>query len=653
VKKLFTRYRGRHSSRGLAATGASDGGAAQVTRSTSLRDAVRAVRAVRGFASPYARRLRLVVVLALIGSAASAAAPLLVAQLFDQIAGSRNAGALIAWLTGWLLLALVSAGAIRWRNRVAAEVAARVGRDLRVRLADTTLRAVGKAPNLEVTAISGVEGVTSTIAKVMPTMASGLAGVVVAVAAAGLLDWRVGIVVVLAVGPVIWLCTRVARDSYGPMAAYAKGILRLAAEARRFYQPLGLETVRGLGARPQVLSRATDVADELADAERGRLAVDSWPATQILGALLGIAVVAVSYVIGGISLGALAALFMLTRQQLNELLVLAMWFQQFNDQLPSVKLVQDALEMPTERRGGERIEVPVGRVDLEGVVARYAGSVEPSLNGLSLHLAPGEVVALVGDSGAGKTTLAKLLNGSPGLHVEAGQVLLDGRPVESLDPEHLCTLALRFAQTSLIVDGTLEENLLLPAGADRDDVAEACRVAHLQDVIGKWPSGYETPIADEDGPRVSGGQGQRIGVARGLLRRSARVVVLDEATGALPPAEAGRLLWSLLRWYRSAGRTVLVISHTLPVDPELFERVVVMRNGAVVEDGSPRVLAANPNSAYARLLAARGRNLSRTGQPHRGWSDLGRPVSQIRPPSGEGRVWGAGSGKMVVSSISS
>ncbi|WCB91932.1 ABC transporter [Baekduia alba] len=583
-----------------------------------------AVAALRRFSRPYADRRRAVVAIAVLGSAGQAAEPLLWTLFFDGVAKSSSLVRPLPYLGVLLVLGLASAAATRCRDRLAANVAADVGRHLRIRLADTELRALGSPDGLEVTAVRGVEGVTNSLGRVLPYVTAGVATLVQTVAVAWWLDWRVSLVVLGAVGPVAWVRARLSRRAVQAAAAYTAAIRHLAEEARRFYHRPGRELVAAMRARSQVMSRITSLAGELRDADEQRyVAGNYYPTTKVVGTLLMVATAGGAYLLGGVSLGTLAGFVMLARQQVDQLLSVVMWLAAFGNESSSIHLVSQALDAPTERREGRHLVGPLAQIEIRDVDATYADG-RRGAHRLHLALESGEAVAVVGPSGGGKTTLTKLLAGAEILRVQAGQVLYDGVAVSDLDPDLLRESVVQVPQTTWVFAGTVQENLLVPVGTTQEQVEWACGLALLHEEISAWRDGYATEV---NGDSLSGGQKQRIGVARGLLRLTgARVMVLDEVTAGLDPYMSQALLGGVLSHLASVGTAAIVITQKLPVHPRLT-RVVVVRAGAVVEDGDPRELAARPGSAYAQLHAAtesvEGAHVSRY------WAEFGEAVRQL------------------------
>jgi ATP-binding cassette subfamily C protein CydD len=235
----------------------------------------------------------------------------------------------------------------------------------------------------------------------------------------------------------------------------------------------------------------------------------------------------------------------------------------------------------------------------EGVEYRYAGRGEPALDGISFRASAGQVTALVGESGSGKTTVLSLIERF--CLPQAGTIRVDGRPLESVPLGAWRQRTAWVGQQTAFLNGTLADNLRIANRTASDaTLMEACAQAHLADWVRSLPQGLETELG-EGGRRMSGGQAQRLALARAFLR-DAPLVLMDEPTAHLDPPEEARLEAAVRALCR--GRTTLLVAHRLST-VQNADRILVFSGGRIVEAGSHGVLARG-GGTYARLLAAAG-----------------------------------------------
>ncbi|HUF25647.1 MAG TPA: ABC transporter transmembrane domain-containing protein [Gemmatimonadaceae bacterium] len=244
---------------------------------------------------------------------------------------------------------------------------------------------------------------------------------------------------------------------------------------------------------------------------------------------------------------------------------------------------------------------PRGDVRVERVGFRYRDELPDVLRDVTLSIAPGEVIALVGSSGAGKTTLASLI---PRFwDVTAGRITLDGVDVRRLPLEELRGAIGIVPQEPTLFSGSVRENIAYARpDAGEDEIRAAAGAAHAEEFVSRLPKGYDTRVG-ERGVKLSGGQRQRLAIARVFLKDPA-VVILDEATSNLD-SESERLveeaMQELLR-----GRSTMIIAHRLSTVLRA-DRVIVLDHGSVVEEGTHADLIAS-EGIYARLYRGQFRD---------------------------------------------
>ena len=233
---------------------------------------------------------------------------------------------------------------------------------------------------------------------------------------------------------------------------------------------------------------------------------------------------------------------------------------------------------------------------------RFAYDNEQVLKGVSFTAKEGEVTAIVGPSGSGKSTCARLA--ARLWDADGGIIRVGNTNIADIDPETLLTDYGVVFQDVVLFDDTVMENIRLGKhGASDEEVIAAAKAANCEEFVSKMPQGYDTLIG-ENGAKLSGGERQRISIARALLK-NAPIVLLDEATASLDVENETKVQNALSRLL--SGKTVLVIAHRMRT-VEAADKIVVLKDGRVVEQGSPSKLKADKNSIFHRMteLQAQG-----------------------------------------------
>ncbi|MEO4044358.1 ABC transporter ATP-binding protein [Hoeflea sp. CAU 1731] len=245
--------------------------------------------------------------------------------------------------------------------------------------------------------------------------------------------------------------------------------------------------------------------------------------------------------------------------------------------------------------GDEVLEIQDAEIRFEDVSFSY-GEASPVLHNVSFVAEGGKMTALVGPSGAGKSTIMSLL---PRFYdADGGRILIDGQDVSKITKDSLRHAIAYVSQQPYLFEGTIRDNIRYGRPeATNEEIEQAARLAYAHDFILEQPHGYDTPVG-EAGMSLSGGQRQRISIARALIR-NAPILLLDEATSALD-TESEVLVQKALEQAMS-GRTVLVIAHRLSTVAHA-DKIVVLLEGKVVEQGDHRSLTAMKDGLYARFL---------------------------------------------------
>ena len=301
----------------------------------------------------------------------------------------------------------------------------------------------------------------------------------------------------------------------------------------------------------------------------------------------------------GITPGTLVMMFTYTYTVTNQFNFINNGLQRFNRAFGDASGMTATLDEPRlvdDVPGAPDMAVSRGEIDFQGIGFWYTdGSARTEVfNGFDLHIPAGQRVGLVGLSGAGKTTLTKLLLRLS--DIQDGHILIDGQDISACTQQSLRRSIAYVPQEALLFHRSIAENIAYGRpDASMDQIREAARQANALEFIERLPQGFDT-ITGERGVKLSGGQRQRIAIARALLS-DCPVLVLDEATSALD-SESEALVQQALSTLME-GRTCIVVAHRLSTVASL-DRVVVLDHGKIVEDGTHAELVA-ANGEYAHL----------------------------------------------------
>jgi len=361
----------------------------------------------------------------------------------------------------------------------------------------------------------------------------------------------------------------------------------------------GIATIKSFTAEQREAKRLKDASEAYVDANRRAIRISSAFIPVIRMAIL--AGFLATFTVGGmmalegsLNVGAYGVLVFLTQRLLWPLTGLAEVIDLFERAMASTRRILDLLAEPVNVRdeAGKTLEQPVrGKVSFNQVSFRYAGS-GAGIQDITLNVPAGNTLALVGATGSGKSTLIKLLLRF--YDPSHGDIRIDGQPIREVSLKSLRDAIGLVSQDVYLFEGSIRDNLAYgKPDAAEEEIIEAARTAEAWSFIEALPEGLDTPVG-ERGIRMSGGQRQRLSLARALLKNPP-ILVLDEATSAVDNETEAAIQRSLKRI--GHNRTVIMIAHRLSTIVDA-DTIAVVENGRIVEEGDHNSLIHN-NGAYA------------------------------------------------------
>jgi ATP-binding cassette subfamily B protein len=597
------------------ASGDGGGGLVEAAPAASLREVF---RRFWPDARPFWRWLWLSLVLIIVSPLVDAGAILLFKVLVDDVLTPQDFGAFprvaaafvgitllvgVLGFVGQYLGAWIGENFLhRMRTRVFAHLhTLSVSFFDRHRLGDTLSRLTGDVNAIEGVVLSGVIGIIANLMKIAV-----FAGVLF------YLDWRLALASLIAV-PVFWTAARVfaRRIKIASREARARdGSISVVAE-----ESLGNATlIQAYGRQGAEVDRFAaqsmgSVHAELAATRLGALFSPLVDLVQVIGVLTIVGVGIWELSAGRLTLGGLLAFLVFLSQLYGPVRGLgALSTALFAAAAAAERIIELLDQRPTVTAPTHPIplERARGQLCLERVSFSYPDTDSDVLNQLSFTAQPGQTTAIVGASGAGKTTLLKLLLRF--YDPTAGRITLDGHDLRDLDPDQLRANIAIVLQETLLLDGTIADNIR--AGhpeATHDQLITAAKAADAHDFITALPEGYDTRVGQR-GRLLSGGQRQRIAIARAMIR-DAPILLLDEPTTSLDAESSQRILTPLRRLI--TGRTTIVISHNLLTVTEA-DQILYLDHGRITETGTHTQLLTN-NHHYAHLYHLHHPALASTG----------------------------------------
>ncbi|MFH8658874.1 ABC transporter ATP-binding protein [Streptomyces afghaniensis] len=571
----------------------------------------RQVRRILRLFRPYRGRLAIVGLLVGAASLVSVATPFLLKEILDVAIPQGRTGLLSLLALGMILSAVLTSVFGVLQTLISTTVGQRVMHDLRTavygRLQRMSLAFFTRTRTGEVQSriANDIGGMQATVTSTATSLVSNLTSVVATIVAMVVLDWRLTVVSLLLLPVFVWISRRVGNERRKITTQRQKQMAAMAATVTESLSVSGILLGRTMGRSDSLTKSFAEESEELVDLEvrsnmagRWRMAV----ITIVMAALPAVIywTAGMALQLGGpeVSLGTIVAFVSLQQGLFRPAVSLLSTGVQIQTSLALFQRIFEYLDLPidiTERPDPVRLDRIKGEVRFENVSFGYDDKGGPVLDGIDLTVPAGGSLAIVGPTGAGKSTLGYLV---PRLYdVTGGRVTLDGVDVRDLDFDTLARAVGVVSQETYLFHASVADNLrFAKPGATDEELYQAAKAAQIHDHIASLPDGYDT-VVGERGHRFSGGEKQRLAIARTILR-DPPVLILDEATSALDTRTEAAVQDAIDAL--SANRTTLTIAHRLST-VRGADQIVVLDSGRAVELGTHEELLER-HGRYAALV---------------------------------------------------